>query len=273
MGGRREQKKKNLLSLPIPLTGHVHVSQDVERTALLNATWGWRDNSLQDIHTARVKLGWCWRRWRWRKNREEWKGCNAFDGWCLTCCRGGLKKAAWTRRNTPYIILAIHDHCESRWVYGHGGVWKRVWASTIDIRIPHWCVYATSTKMAVLLSGYKTIHIITPVVVKCQFNKRLSLLRYMTCYTPWTYFASIHCAFVYHDSYCQEAIIKCSFTSNIINQFTFTFKASNQERKILYYFEFKMHLFDIFPNWKLGCILNSRNYFSLSGSLKNIISL
>jgi hypothetical protein len=33
-----EWRQKNLLSLPIPLTGHVHVSQDVEWTALLNAT-------------------------------------------------------------------------------------------------------------------------------------------------------------------------------------------------------------------------------------------
>jgi len=183
-----EWRQKNLLSLPIPLTGHVHVSQDVEWTALLNATWGGWDNSLQDIHTARVKLGWRWRRRGGRKNGEEWKGCNAFDGWCLTCCRGGLKMAAWTRSNTPHIILAIHDHCESRWVYGHGRVWKRVWASTTDVRIPHWWVYATSAKMGVLLSGNKTIHIITPVVVKHQFNKHLSLLRYMTCNTPWSHF-------------------------------------------------------------------------------------
>ena len=175
---KRKKKKieRNLLSLPIPLTGHVHVSQDLERTALLNATWGRWDDSLQDIHIARVKLGWRWWRRRGRKNGEERKGWNAFDGRRLTRCRGGLKMAAQTRSNTPHIILAIHDHCESRWVYGHGRVWKRVWASAIDIRIPHWCIYATSTKMTVLLSGYKTIHIITPVVVKHQFKKHLSLL-------------------------------------------------------------------------------------------------
>lgn len=220
---KKKTKEKNPLSLPIPLTGHVHVSQDVEWTTLLNATWGWLDNSLQDIHTARVKLGWCWRRWGGRKNREERKGRNAFDGRCLTCCRGGLNMAARTRSNTPQIILAIHDHCEPRWVYGHGRVWKRVWSSATDIRIPHWCVYATSAKMTVLLSGYKTIHIITPVVVKHQFNKHLSLLRYTTCYTTWTHFASIHSAFAYQDSYCQEAIIKCSFTTNTVSQFTFMF--------------------------------------------------
>jgi hypothetical protein len=32
-----KQQNKKLMSLPVPLTGHVHVSQDVEWTALLNA--------------------------------------------------------------------------------------------------------------------------------------------------------------------------------------------------------------------------------------------
>jgi hypothetical protein len=33
-----EWQKENVISLPIPLTGHVHVSQDVEWTTLLEAT-------------------------------------------------------------------------------------------------------------------------------------------------------------------------------------------------------------------------------------------
>ena len=41
---------------------------------------------------------------------------------------------------------------------------------------------------------------------------------------------------------------------------------------ILYYLEFRT-FFSHFPNCKLGCVLNSRYYFSLSENLRNIIFL
>lgn len=150
------------IDLPIPLSGGVHVSQDVEWIAQRVAGWGWMDNSLQDTYATRVMLRRCW---SGRKSGEKGNWGNIFETGTLTSGRGWMMVAAChSRSDTPRINLAIQNYCESRRIYGHGRVWQRFLSPTSDTGIPCCCLCATPTQTTLLLSGNMKIHIVTLVL-------------------------------------------------------------------------------------------------------------